>query len=92
MREGREEKGLRFLPGQEPWLRKASLMVVSEAQTTCDHRSRNLCVRKASEDVNTKGAATGLPWSWKPTRAWMFHARVGSDRGGEGNSTKGVCM
>ena len=29
--------------GQGPWLREASLRVVSDAQTTCDHCSRDLC-------------------------------------------------
>ena len=38
------ESGLTVIGGggQAPWPRKASSMVVSDAQTTCDHRSRNL--------------------------------------------------
>ena len=44
-REGAGDRDLTLIGGggQGPWLRKAALRVVSDAQTTCDHRSRNLC-------------------------------------------------
>ena len=78
----RVESGLTLIGvgGQEPWLRKASSMVVSDAQTTCDHCSRNLCVERRELRVERRKLGSQghqlelMRWPWR-MRSRM-HARL----------------
>ena len=66
--------------GQGPWLREASLMVVSDAQTSCDHCSRNLQRSCPTAGGGLSGSCGGAAGRGPAGATAAIHPRAGAEK------------